>query len=319
MKINNNLIYAGEDTSGIRNGKKQTGGLSSGGSVNANELNIRFDPIAAKREEAKKKAMDIIGKAFANESKIDDDLNKRRRHIRELSDENALATKEIKEYEDMRLDLRDRYGIDPDSQEEKDLRLLEKEIDSLRPDSKINLTEDDYKELKRIKEAGLSEYQERSLEIRSYEGPAKETIYQNKLKIQTENAIITAVELERLKSHALLDAQKQAEDILDDASKEIMGMLADEAKEHIDDELEEKIEDSKEKAEEKKELEERIEKVRDDKKEREKISEDILESVAEMIKTSSELNDAKQEIKDMMSKMKLIEEDIKGAAVDEVF
>lgn len=319
MKINNNLIYAGEDTSGIRNGKKQTGGLSSGGSVNANELNIRFDPIAAKREEAKKKAMDIIGKAFANESKIDDDLNKRRRHIRELSDENALATKEIKEYEDMRLDLRDRYGIDPDSQEEKDLRLLEKEIDSLRPDSKINLTEDDYKELKRIKEAGLSEYQERSLEIRSYEGPAKETIYQNKLEIQTENAIITAVELERLKSHALLDAQKQAEDILDDASKEIMGMLADEAKEHIDDELEEKIEDSKEKAEEKKELEERIEKVRDDKKEREKISEDILESVAEMIKTSSELNDAKQEIKDMMSKMKLIEEDIKGAAVDEVF
>ncbi len=319
MKINNNLIYAGEDTSGIRNGKKQTGGLSSGGSVNANELNIRFDPIAAKREEAKKKAMDIIGKAFANESKIDDDLNKRRRHIRELSDENALATKEIKEYEDMRLDLRDRYGIDPDSQEEKDLRLLEKEIDSLRPDSRINLTEDDYKELKRIKEAGLSEYQERSLEIRSYEGPAKETIYQNKLEIQTENAIITAVELERLKSHALLDAQKQAEDILDDASKEIMGMLADEAKEHIDDELEEKIEDSKEKAEEKKELEERIEKVRDDKKEREKISEDILESVAEMIKTSSELNDAKQEIKDMMSKMKLIEEDIKGAAVDEVF
>lgn len=319
MKINNNLIYAGEDTSGIRNGKKQTGGLSSGGSINANDLNIKFDPIAAKREEAKKKAMDIIGKAFANESKIDDDLNKRRRHIRELSDENALATKEIKEYEDMRLDLRDRYGIDPDSQEEKDLRLLEKEIDSLRPDSKINLTEDDYKELKRIKEAGLSEYQERSLEIRSYEGPAKETIYQNKLEIQTENAIITAVELERLKSHALLDAQKQAEDILDDASKEIMGMLADEAKEHIDDELEEKIEDSKEKAEEKKELEERIEKVRDDKKEREKISEDILESVAEMIKTSSELNDAKQEIKDMMSKMKLIEEDIKGAAVDEVF
>ena len=319
MKINNNLIYAGEDTSGIRNGKKQTGGLSSGRSVNANELNIRFDPIAAKREEAKKKAMDIIGKAFANESKIDDDLNKRRRHIRELSDENALATKEIKEYEDMRLDLRDRYGIDPDSQEEKDLRLLEKEIDSLRPDSRINLTEDDYKELKRIKEAGLSEYQERSLEIRSYEGPAKETIYQNKLEIQTENAIITAVELERLKSHALLDAQKQAEDILDDASKEIMGMLADEAKEHIDDELEEKIEDSKEKAEEKKELEERIEKARDDKKEREKISEDILESVAEMIKTSSELNDAKQEIKDMMSKMKLIEEDIKGAAVDEVF
>ena len=310
MKINK-TVFVGDDSLNTQRGMVK--------SIKAKDLNIQFDPIAAKREEAKKKAMDIIGKAYAGERKVEEDLKGRRQHIKDLTAENKRAAKEIKEYEDMRLELRDKYGVDPDSREEKDLRLLEKEMDSLRPDSRINLTEEDRKELKRIKEAGLSEYQERSLEIRGYEGPAKDTIYQNKLEIQTENAIITAVGLERLKSHALLDAQNQAEDIMDEASKEIVGMLADEAKEHIDDEFEEKIEEAKEKAEEKKEIEERIEKIRDEKKEKEKINEDILEGVAEVIKTSSELDDAKQEIKDMMSKMKLVEEDIKGAAVDEIF
>ena len=154
------------------------------------------------------------------------------------------------------------------------------------------------------------------MEIRGYEGPAKDTIYHNNLEIRTENAIITATELERLKSHAMLDAEEQAEDIMDAATKEIMGMLVDEAKEHIDDEFEEKIEDAKEKAEKKEELEERVEKARDEKKEKEKITEEILEGAADVSKNTTELDNAQQEIKDMMSKMKLIEEDIKGAAVD---
>ena len=93
-------------------------------------------------------------------------------------------------------------------------------------------------------------------------------------------------------------------------------MLVDEAKEHIDDEFEEKIEDAKEKAEKKEELEERVEKARDEKKEKEKITEEILEGAADVSKNTTELDNAQQEIKDMMSKMKLIEEDIKGAAVD---
>lgn len=316
MKINNNSFFMGDDTLKVRHGERETTRQFSGKSINAKDLNVKFDPIAAKREEAKKKAMDIVGKAFANECKMDDELDGRRQKVRDLLAENGQAGREIREYEDMRLELRDQYGIDPESQEEKDLRLLEKEMDSHRPDSQITLTEDDYKELERIKKAGLSEYQERSLEIRGYEGPAKDTIYHNNLEIRTENAIITATELERLKSHAMLDAEEQAEDIMDAATKEIMGMLVDEAKEHIDDEFEEKIEDAKEKAEKKEELEERVEKARDEKKEKEKITEEILEGAADVSKNTTELENAGQEIKDMMSKMKLIEEDIKGAVVD---
>lgn len=47
-----------------------------------------------------------------------------------------------------------------------------------------------------------------------------------------------------------------------------------------------------------------------------KFTEDILEGVAEASSTAKDVSAAQQEVKDMMNKMKLIEDDIKGAAVD---
>ena len=54
------------------------------------------------------------------------------------------------------------------------------------------------------------------------------------------------------------------------------------------------------------------------KKENEELTEDILEGVQEAGANASDVSAAQQEIKDMMNKMKLIEDDIKGAAVDEL-
>lgn len=316
MKIQNNSIYVGDDIQSARHGENQKPNSKHGKTIDGKGLQAKLDPIAAKKEEAKKKAMKIVGDAFANERKLDDELGGRRQRIRDLSVENGEANREIEEYENMRLDLREQYGVDRNSQEEKDLRLLEKEMDSHRPDSQITLTEDDYKELERIKKTGLSDYQERSMEIRGYEGPAKDTIYQNNLEIRTENAVITATEIERLKTHPMVDAQKQADAIMDETSKEIVGMLVDEAKEHIDEEADkekEKAEAEKEKVE---ELQERIDAAKEKKKENEELTEDILEGVADATQTSTDVNAAQQQVKDMMNKMKLIEDDIKGAAVD---
>ena len=53
------------------------------------------------------------------------------------------------------------------------------------------------------------------------------------------------------------------------------------------------------------------------KKEMEEFTEDILDSVQVAREDGADIDKAQQEIKDMMSKMKLIEEDIKGAAVDQ--
>ena len=48
----------------------------------------------------------------------------------------------------------------------------------------------------------------------------------------------------------------------------------------------------------------------------EDLTENILDGVQAVQEDGADMEKAKQEIKDMMNKMKLVEEDIKGAAVD---
>lgn len=316
MKVTNTTIFMGDDTLRARHGQMQFDNKSQGGSIDASSLRTKFDPIAAKKEESQKKAMKIVGDAFKNDLKIDDDLNARRAKIDSLRKDRHDAKMAIKDIEDDRAALRDVYGIEEDSQEEKDLKLLEKEVKSKMPGSDIHLTKDDREAISKIKEKGLSEYQQRSIEMLEYEVPYAVTAYEAEQEIMVENQIISATELERLKSHALVDAQKQAEAIMDEASREIVGMVADEAKDHIDEENEERKEKAKAEEEKQEELEARIDAAREKRKENEELTEDILEGVQEATSVSKDMNAAQQEIKEMMSKMKLIEDDIKGAAVD---
>lgn len=316
MKINNNAIFMGDDVRSARQGESKKSEGRQRKTIDGKGLQAKLDPITAKREEAKKKAMKIVGDAFANERKIDDDLDARRERIKTLQNEMGIAKRAIQEIEDSRNELRDMYGVDLDSQEEQDLKLLEKEIDARMPGSNISLTREEVEKIADIKANGLSEYQERSLEMKESEFSYAKTAYEAEEEIKMENQIISATKLERLKTHPIVDAKEQAKAIMDAASDEIIGMLVDEAKEHIDEEAEKKKEEAKEKAEEKEELEERIEKVKEEKKEKEKMTEEILEGVAEVENNSKDMEMAQQEIKDMMNKMKLIEDDIKGAAVD---
>ena len=316
MKVNHTTIFMGDDTLRTRHGEQSNNGASGRKAIDGSVFQAKLDPIAAKKEKAKKKAIKIVGDAFANEQKIDDDLNARRERIKSLQKDKGEADKAIREIEDSRAALRDVYGIEEDSQEEKDLKLLEKEIRAKMPGSDVNLSRDEMDAIKKIKEGGLSEYQQRSLEMLEFEVPYANTAYEADEQIKMENQIISATELERLKSHAMLDAGKQADAIMEEVSKEIVGMLVDEAKEHIDDEAKEREEKAKAEKEKQEEIEERIDAAKEKKKENEELTEDILEGVQEAGANASDVSAAQQEIKDMMNKMKLIEDDIKGAAVD---
>ena len=316
MKVQNNSIYVGDDIRSARHGDNGKDNNIQRKSIDGTALQTKFDPIVAKREEAKKKAMKIVGDAFANELKIDDDLTARRERVKTLQRDMGDANRSIKEIEDARVDLRDMYGVDSDSQEEQDLKLLEKGVRSRMPGSHITLSFDEMKKINEIESSGLTEYQQRSIEMLESETPYITTTYEAKREIIVENQIITATEIERLKTHPMVDAQKKSDAIMDEASKEIVGMLVDEAKEHIEEEADKakkKAEAEKEKEE---ELQERIDAAKVKKKENEELTEDILEGVADVTQVTTDVNAAQQEIKDMMSKMKLIEDDIKGAAVD---
>lgn len=119
---------------------------------------------------------------------------------------------------------------------------------------------------------------------------------------------------------------------MDAARDDIIGMIKDEGMDHIDEEMQEKVEQAQEEKEEKEEEEEKLEAIREDKAqmldqaeaarekahENEKRVEDLLEALPteEILKMSGSTSDFQQELKDIMNRMKLMEEDLKGAAVD---
>lgn len=312
MRIQDSSLIEGRSSRQVINKAKGTGRKSIDGSTLKNQL----DPIAAKKEAAKKKALGIVGNAFENEKKIDADIEARRQKIQELREDKRVANAAIQDIEENRDNLRKSFGVDKDSKEEMDLKLLEKEVKAKIPGSDIHLSKDEKAAIAKIKDEGLTEYQQQSLEMLKDEVPYSTTVYESDREIETENRIISATKLERLKSHAMVDAQKEADAVMEQAAKDIIGMVVDEAKDNIDKEMEEKRETAKEKAAKEEELEAKIEKARDERKDKEKITEDILEATTEMAKNTTELGTAQQEIRDMMNKMKLIEDDIKGAAVD---
>lgn len=317
MKINNTSVFVGNDSLRADNVEQKNSKAGDRKSIDGRMFSAKQDPIAAKREEAKKKAMQIVGNAFANELKIDDDLNERRERIKSLQKDIGEANRAVKDLEDGRAALKDVYGITGDSQEEKDLKLLEKEIRYKMPGSDVHFEKGDLERISELKKNGLSEYQQRSLEMLEQETPYIQSVNENKKEIMTENQIITATELERLKTHPMLDAKEQAEAVMEAARKEIIGMMVDEAKDHIDEEAKEQKEKAEAEKEKEEELQARIDAAKEKRKESEKVTEDILEGASEVASVQKDVSSAQQEVKDMMSKMKLIEDDIKGAAVDE--
>lgn len=133
--------------------------------------------------------------------------------------------------------------------------------------------------------------------------------------IKVEIGTISATKLERLKHHPMVDAQKQAEEILADVSKEIIGMAVEDAREHLDEEQEKREEQAEALKEERKEQENFIEAQKEKKKEAEELVKEM--PVEEMISLEQVKTDVQKQVQNIMDKMKLVAEDMKGAVVDQ--
>ncbi len=220
------------------------------------------------------------------------------------------------EIKNRRIQLREDMGIAEDSEEEQDLKLLEKEIDSYKSGSDIHLTKEERERIAQIKAKGLTGYQERSLAMKNGGALYETEINEASREMQGENAAIKSIELERLKKDPMVGAQKAKDEILEQASDQIVGMLMEEAKDKIDEEMEEK-KDAAEEAEEKKEEEEERAEKQDEKKAKEEQLRDQIKASTELMTKSDELlDDVQKEVKKILDEMKLLEEDLKGAAVD---
>lgn len=314
MNIN---VNANNYNNGIQNANAiNTSAEKNTGNIKADSLKLADDSVAQRRAEAQKKAMKIIGDAYAGEKKIDDDVAARRDRVRELSSELGENKKALKDLEDKRAALRDEYGVDPDSQEEKDLQLLAKAKESKFEGSNVYLTPEERKKVEELEAGGLTEYQEKSLELKEYESPYYTASREAENEIRTENAIIRGIKIERLKTHPMLDAEKQAEEVMDEANKEIAQMVVDAAKDHIEEEQEKEKEKAEAEKKKEEEVQEKIDSAKEKRKEQEELTEDIVENAQTLTNMTNKMESAQQEVKDLMNKLKLVEEDVKGAKVD---
>lgn len=311
------------------------------GSIFAGNLNQQ-DSLMQRKNLAMKKAMKVVSDAWLGDKKIDQNMEESRQHIKDSQKLMADNNEIIKGYNERKEELRGEYGVEADSQEQKDLELMEKQKYAMRHPNEVRLTKEEEQRLKELEGQPLTEYQQRALEIDTAISVYQAEIDEAKEEISAESAALRAIRVERLKSDPMADAQKEADEIRQSASEEAISSLVGEATDHITEELEKEREEAKEKEEEKEEQEEKLEEEREEKEikqeqltleqEQKRIEEEkrqseqkanargqeeLLENAAAYAEGS--LQDASQvqtEIKDMLHKMKLLEEDIKGAEVD---
>ena len=331
MKVDQANIFMGEDT---RSGLKQLLGMSrkegNRSAFFAGTFNGDIDPIGLKKQMAQKKALKVVSDAFAADRKLDSEIADRETRIKELRSEKAAAEKSVKELEDQKLETGRAYGLGEEGLSDEDWDILEK--GSVLPTA---LTDEEKARFEEMKKQGLTEYYGRCKDIDDLMKPHRQLIRENTGQIEAYEALNQSIHKARLdlKNNPMIAARKEAGEIMDTAGKEILGMLIDEGRDHIDEEMQEKVEQAQEAKEEKEEQEEKLEAIREEKlqaesraeairekaQENEKRTEELLENLPleELLQMDNSRTDFQQELKEIMTKMKLLEEDIKGTTVDE--
>ena len=184
--------------------------------------------------------------------------------------------------------------------------------------SQVVLTEEEKQRLSQIDEAGLREYQEKSQALndraKAYNAQIREA--DNGMFAIAAANTDAKINKPQIQAKTIMKAQETADEILEAASKEIIGMLTEEAKDHVDQELEEKKEAAEEKAEKEEEEKEKIEKAKEEKEQKEEFVEEVADTGEFIVEADNVLKDVQRDIKKVMDEMKLLEEDLKGAAVD---
>ena len=255
--------------------------------------------IQQKKAEAQQRALKIVGDAWNADKQIDDEIKVREEETKELREDNREALENLKDVNQRKEELRRAFGISPDSEEQQE---LERMIQS-RKSPKVSLEQEE-----------PTEYQRRALALEEEAELYRKEIAANNEKVYGNGEMARAIRRERLKYHTMEDAQKEAEDVMEAARDTVVGLVMEEAKEHLDEE-QEKREEQAEAIEEQKEEQEEIQEKRD---EREEELEELIKDmpVEEAANLDQAMDEVKQQIRKVLNEVNLTEEDIKGAQVD---
>ena len=101
---------------------KSDSNVIKGAGLNLNQTDLIGQKMANAQKEALKKIMDT----FSGEHAVDEEMDERRAHIKEIDSEIKDYQSEIRDLQDKEAELKERYQVADGSQEEADLDLLKK-------------------------------------------------------------------------------------------------------------------------------------------------------------------------------------------------
>ncbi|MBQ3517552.1 MAG: hypothetical protein IJA29_10050 [Lachnospiraceae bacterium] len=260
------------------------------------------DPIQAKRAEAQKKAMKVVGDAWDTDKEIDKSIEERRDHYQEMLALKNEAQSQINDINDQVDALKKEYGV---------------------------TEETDYKDWPPELKQAYSDLREPMDEL-------KKQIEDADKMMKDDVADIRQITLERLKSNPMLDAQNTADAIYAAADEEIIGMVMQEAKDNIEEKMEEAEEKAEEAAEQKEIKEEKLEDIQEKRALQEAMIEqtkeavekakaqnqenntpDIpLEDLMKIARANTETSKAQKSLQEIKNSMSLLEADLTGIEVD---
>lgn len=275
-------VNTGARRSEIENRTERNAGKKNGNTIFAGDLNMEQDSILAKKQKAQREALKMLKDVFKEDLRSDEEQKARELHVEDMKQENEELKSQLKDIEEMRRNLAEQYRETPDSAEQQKMESIlddaEKELESRMADNERDIT----------------------------------------IEVDT----IRNTDMARLKKHPMKDAAKDAEEHLEAARKDMIGALYNEAKEHMDEKTEEAkelerellIQKGQENAQERKIEQTARKTARSQVSLQNQIDGDILDSIHDGAKGTIEVE---QEIKDLLEKMRLLQEDLKGAAVDD--
>lgn len=303
----------------------------------AGNWNLPENPIAQKRKEAQEKALKVVKDAWEIDKSIDASIQFRKEHYNEMKALQEEKVQSLTETNAAMEDLKQIYCVEADSKEQQDLELLIKRQDIFAGVSSEQLSKEELARLREIDKEPLTEYQSRALELNAYAGVCKNELRDIQLQMEDDIRDIRSIQLERLKSDPMVEAQNTADSIEATANKEIIGMILEEGKNQIDEKAEEVKEEAEKQAEEKEAKEELTEELQEKlaiqeafiegtkeaiedvkQKQRRDDAPDLeLTEVLELTGTTEATEGAKETLEAIKNSMNLLEADLKGIQVDE--
>ena len=139
--FNNSVQMGTKDGQSVRTVKN----AAFGGATKLGE-----DPVAKRREEARRQAWKVVENAWKNDRSVDDTIQSHRDSYAELENRKKGALAAIDETNQQKEALREQCGVDADSQEQQDLLLLEKEQDYKNGVLDEGLTDEEYDRLAKM-------------------------------------------------------------------------------------------------------------------------------------------------------------------------